>query len=139
MSFIFNHVTPDKQRTIQLTTPYYIFMFDCFQRIKEELTWAENASISSGADLGSSVDLMANLDDTARRTSIVNESSTHEERFKDVSVDSHSPTSAALPQESPTPPLTDHSLSPKTTEVADQTPRDSERRPVLENMDQQAA
>lgn len=43
MSFIFNHVTPTKQRAIQIITPYYIFMFDCFQRIREELTWIENA------------------------------------------------------------------------------------------------
>lgn len=45
MSFIFNHVTPNKQRTIQIVTPYYVFMFDCFQKIREELTWAENASL----------------------------------------------------------------------------------------------
>lgn len=43
MSFIFNHVTPTKQKAIQIVTPYYVFMFDCFQRIREELTWAENA------------------------------------------------------------------------------------------------
>lgn len=43
MSFIFNHVTPTKQRAIQIITHYYIFMFDCFQRIREELTWIENA------------------------------------------------------------------------------------------------
>lgn len=43
MSFIFNHVTPNKQRAIQIITPYYIFMFDCFQRIREELNWVENA------------------------------------------------------------------------------------------------
>ena len=44
MSFIFNHVTPTKQRAIQIITPYYVFMFDCFQRIQEELTWVENAA-----------------------------------------------------------------------------------------------
>lgn len=43
MSFIFNHVTPTKQRAIQIVTPYFIFMFDCFERIREELTWIENA------------------------------------------------------------------------------------------------
>lgn len=48
MSFIFNHVTPTKQQTLQLVTPYYVFMFDCFQRVKEELTWAENAHIAAG-------------------------------------------------------------------------------------------
>lgn len=43
MSFVFNHVTPTKQRAIQIITQHYIFMFDCFQRIREELTWIENA------------------------------------------------------------------------------------------------
>lgn len=43
MSFIFNHVTPTKQRAIQIITHHYVFMFDCFQRIREELTWVENA------------------------------------------------------------------------------------------------
>lgn len=44
MSFIFNHVTPIRQRAIQIITPYYVFLFDCFQRIREELTWVENAN-----------------------------------------------------------------------------------------------
>lgn len=47
MSFIFNHVTPSKQKAIQIITPYYVFMFDCFQRIREELTWVENANQTS--------------------------------------------------------------------------------------------
>lgn len=44
MSFIFNHVTPDNQKAIQIVTPHYVFMFDCFQRVREELTWVENAN-----------------------------------------------------------------------------------------------
>lgn len=44
MSFIFNHVTPTNQRAIQIVTQHYVFMFDCFQRIREELTWVENAA-----------------------------------------------------------------------------------------------
>lgn len=47
MSFVFNHVTTNKQRAIQIVTPYFTFMFDCFQRVREELTWAENAAIIS--------------------------------------------------------------------------------------------
>lgn len=47
MSFVFNHVTPNKQKTMQIVTPYYVFMFDCFQRIKLELAWAENASLTA--------------------------------------------------------------------------------------------
>lgn len=47
MSFVFKQVTPSKQKTIHIVTPYYVFMFDCFQRIKQELTWAENAHLNT--------------------------------------------------------------------------------------------
>lgn len=47
MSFIFNYMTGGKQRTIQIITPYHVFLFDCFQRIREELSWPENAKIIS--------------------------------------------------------------------------------------------
>ena len=49
MSFVFKHVTPTKQRTIQIVTPYYVFMLDCFERVKLELTWAENAQLTEAA------------------------------------------------------------------------------------------
>lgn len=39
MSFIFSCVTPNEKKSIQIITPYYTFMFDCFQRIREELEW----------------------------------------------------------------------------------------------------
>jgi len=44
ISFVFNHVTPNSQRTIQIVTPYFVFMYDCFHRVKMELTWPENAA-----------------------------------------------------------------------------------------------
>lgn len=45
MSFIFTYVSTDQtdqqqqRKTIQIITQYNVFMFDCFQRIREELTW----------------------------------------------------------------------------------------------------
>lgn len=133
MSFIFNHVTPNKQRTIQLITPYYVFMFDCFQRIREELTWAENASIFSGADSN------LNIEDVRCDVSASLETSPHE----DVSVEGLADKlrdSTTMPQQSPTPPLTERSPSPRTTEIVDQEPQEpKQRNDADENLEQPKA
>ncbi|XP_077514311.1 sorting nexin 27 [Amblyomma americanum] len=46
MAFAFQYTRPDKKpRWVKIFTPYFLFMFDCFERIQEERTWrTENAS-----------------------------------------------------------------------------------------------
>lgn len=42
MSFIFNYVVNETERkSIQIITQYNVYMFDCFQRIREELNWTD--------------------------------------------------------------------------------------------------
>uniref|UniRef100_A0A6G1S901 Sorting nexin-27 n=1 Tax=Aceria tosichella TaxID=561515 RepID=A0A6G1S901_9ACAR len=138
MSFIFNHVTPNKQRTIQLITPYYVFMFDCFQRIKEELTWAENASLSTGVNSNSSVDMVEDVDDIDCGASTVSKSLSSKEISEEEPVDDKLQESATLPQQSPTPPLTERSPSPRTNEIAKQEQHDEpEQRVDADNLEAQ--
>uniref|UniRef100_V5GVT6 Putative sorting nexin-27 n=1 Tax=Ixodes ricinus TaxID=34613 RepID=V5GVT6_IXORI len=40
MAFAFQYTRPDKKpRWVKIFTPYFLFMFDCFERIQEERTW----------------------------------------------------------------------------------------------------
>jgi sorting nexin-27 len=135
MSFIFNHVTPNKQRTIQLITPYYVFMFDCFQRIKEELTWAENASISAGVNSNSNVDTVEN--DDIDRSALVTSKPLSPKEISSEDPEAKPLDSTSVPQQSPTPPLAERSPSPRTIEIAHEELQEPEQRVDTENSEQQ--
>ncbi|KAL1420952.1 hypothetical protein MTO96_004320 [Rhipicephalus appendiculatus] len=48
MAFAFQYTRPDKKpRWVKIFTPYFLFMFDCFERIQEERTW-HTENVSSG-------------------------------------------------------------------------------------------
>ncbi|GIY26439.1 sorting nexin-27 [Caerostris extrusa] len=43
MSFSFKYAPPDKKpRYVKIFTPYYVFLYDCFERIQEERKWNIN-------------------------------------------------------------------------------------------------
>lgn len=45
MAFTFQYCRPDKKpRWVKIHTPYYVFMFDCFERIQEERNWCKSTS-----------------------------------------------------------------------------------------------
>lgn len=46
MRFILHYEKDGQRCAVQLITPYFMFMFDCFSRIKEELSWPENSEQS---------------------------------------------------------------------------------------------
>jgi sorting nexin-27 len=134
MSFIFNQVTPNKQKTIQIITPYYVFMFDCFQRIKEELTWAENASISAGANSNSNVNMLVESNEIAGGTSKVPKPLASDDTSKEVPEDEKQHEFETSPNQSPTPPLCERSPSPCETDTANQ---ELEQRVISEKSNQQ--
>lgn len=92
MSFVFSLSSRPNQRSIQIITPYYVFMFDCFQRIREELTWIENAQQLS-----------------------INSNSNNNNNINDVSTVSTS--ASSLSSASPSPPIDGPSLRSRTSDA----------------------
>ncbi|XP_076330452.1 sorting nexin 27 isoform X3 [Tachypleus tridentatus] len=51
MAFGFQYCRPDKKpRWIKIYTPYYIFMFECFERVQEERSWEDDQRQHSKKD-----------------------------------------------------------------------------------------